>query len=328
MRGGGGGGLFFFFKQKTAYEITRCLEFRRVLFRSSITGTSRTNGATEILIGGDGNDTLRGSSGDDLLQGGADNDSLFGENDNDTLEGGAGDDTLEGGNGDDSIDGGTGGETTGDVLTVGGPRDRFALIDGGAGAIVVVDVTGSLGRDTVTNVEILRFSDGDVATAGLALGQEVVGTNPAGELLSGTANDDLITGLQGNDTITGLDGSDIINGGDGHDVLRGGTGADDFIFDTALSAGNVDRIIDFETGMDQIMIDSGVFVGLADGLLNSTAFHINGTGLAEAGLHPIIFDTTTNTLYFDADGTGTAEGQAFATLTSVTSLDASDFFIF
>src|ERR1039457_7249255 len=26
--------LFFLFKQKTAYEITRCLEFRRVLFRS------------------------------------------------------------------------------------------------------------------------------------------------------------------------------------------------------------------------------------------------------------------------------------------------------
>src|SRR5256885_3109692 len=26
--------VFFFFKQKTAYEITRCLEFRRVLFRS------------------------------------------------------------------------------------------------------------------------------------------------------------------------------------------------------------------------------------------------------------------------------------------------------
>src|SRR5256885_10116779 len=28
--------FFFFFKQKTAYEITRCLEFRRVLFRSRI----------------------------------------------------------------------------------------------------------------------------------------------------------------------------------------------------------------------------------------------------------------------------------------------------
>src|ERR1039457_6573058 len=26
--------FFFFFKQKTEYEITRCLEFRRVLFRS------------------------------------------------------------------------------------------------------------------------------------------------------------------------------------------------------------------------------------------------------------------------------------------------------
>src|SRR5205807_6027478 len=29
------GDVVFFFKQKTAYEITRCLEFRRVLFRSA-----------------------------------------------------------------------------------------------------------------------------------------------------------------------------------------------------------------------------------------------------------------------------------------------------
>ncbi|MEL7171311.1 MAG: calcium-binding protein, partial [Bacteroidota bacterium] len=131
-----------------------------------------TGDGRDILIGGDGDDTLRGNSGDDLLQGGADNDSLFGDNDNDTLEGGAGDDTLSGGNGDDSIDGGSGGETTGDVLTVGGPRDRFALIDGGAGTIIIVDRDGTLGRDTVTNVETLRFTDGDVSTTGLALGQE------------------------------------------------------------------------------------------------------------------------------------------------------------
>ena len=30
------GGIIFLFKQKTAYEITVCLEFRRVLFRSEI----------------------------------------------------------------------------------------------------------------------------------------------------------------------------------------------------------------------------------------------------------------------------------------------------
>src|SRR5256885_8527358 len=36
-KGGNGlNGFFFFFKQKTAYDITRCLEFRRVLFRSSV----------------------------------------------------------------------------------------------------------------------------------------------------------------------------------------------------------------------------------------------------------------------------------------------------
>src|SRR3989454_6995413 len=33
--------FFFFFKQKTAYEITRCLEFRRVLFRSRRDGERR-----------------------------------------------------------------------------------------------------------------------------------------------------------------------------------------------------------------------------------------------------------------------------------------------
>src|ERR1039457_7459511 len=35
---------FFVFKQKTAYEITRCLEFRRVLFRSAL--TAEHNGRT------------------------------------------------------------------------------------------------------------------------------------------------------------------------------------------------------------------------------------------------------------------------------------------
>src|SRR5215204_1357064 len=36
--GGVSGYFFFFFKQKTAYEITVSLEFRRVLFRSSAAG--------------------------------------------------------------------------------------------------------------------------------------------------------------------------------------------------------------------------------------------------------------------------------------------------
>src|SRR3989454_5878410 len=42
--GSGFEGFFFFFKQKTAYEITRGLEFRRVLFRSPVTAVSVPSG--------------------------------------------------------------------------------------------------------------------------------------------------------------------------------------------------------------------------------------------------------------------------------------------
>src|ERR1039457_2596015 len=41
--------LVFFFKQKTAYEITRCLEFRRVLFRSPASRTWCRAGGTHIV---------------------------------------------------------------------------------------------------------------------------------------------------------------------------------------------------------------------------------------------------------------------------------------
>lgn len=307
----------------------------------------------DTIMGGDGDDVIRGDDGADVMDGGNGSDwlryveapsgvmidlnadaagfqsasggeangdvisnfeNVQGSDYGDIVTGDSGANYILGNGGSDMIDGGDGR----DIIRGGSGAD---FLDGGAG-IDTLQYTGS-----AAGVFVHLDSDGDglqIAVGGDASGDLILGF----ENVYATDHDDFLAGDTGRNILYGYGGSDIINGGDGHDVLRGGTGADDFIFDTALSAGNVDRIIDFETGMDQIMIDSGVFVGLADGLLNSTAFHINGTGLAEAGLHQIIFDTTTNTLYFDADGTGTAEGQAFATLTSVTSLDASDFFIF
>src|SRR5215831_18752218 len=41
----------FFFKQKTAYEMPKCLEFRRVLFRSEVLG--------DRLAAGEGRDVLQ-----------------------------------------------------------------------------------------------------------------------------------------------------------------------------------------------------------------------------------------------------------------------------
>ncbi|MGH8556910.1 MAG: calcium-binding protein [Methylococcales bacterium] len=53
-------------------------------------------------------DLLVGGNGKDTLSGGPDDDSLSGENGNDDIYGGDGDDILSGGNGHDSLDGGEG----------------------------------------------------------------------------------------------------------------------------------------------------------------------------------------------------------------------------
>ncbi|MGD1704380.1 DUF4347 domain-containing protein [Dapis sp. BLCC M229] len=100
-----------------------------------ITGTPES----EVLNGGDGNDTITGLAGNDTINGrGGDdqiigsqgNDFLYGKNGDDTLEGRQDNDHLFGGNGDDSLLGGQGrdrfsGGSGNDTLTGGASIDRF-----------------------------------------------------------------------------------------------------------------------------------------------------------------------------------------------------------
>ena len=95
------------------------------------------NGATEILIAGDGNDFLYGEAGidegyggrgDDYIDLGSDTDVGFGDDGNDYLFGGEGPDELHGGNGDDIVDGGSG---TDKVLGENGDDILFGGIGGG-----------------------------------------------------------------------------------------------------------------------------------------------------------------------------------------------------
>lgn len=323
-----------------------------------ITGDAGRN----ILFGYEGNDTITGGDGDDVIRGDAGADVMDGGDGSDWLryvEGPSG--VAIDLNGDAAgFQSASGGDATGDVISnfenVQG-TDHGDMITGDDGANYILGnggndtIDGGAGRDIIrggAGADVLE-GGADVDTlqyAGSAAGifvhlnsdgaglQLAVGGDATGDLISGfenvyaTNHDDNLVGDGGRNILYGYAGNDILNGGDGKDVLRGGTGTDDFIFDTALGSNNVDRIIDFEAGMDRLMLDSGIFVGLTGGLLDSAAFHINGTGLAESIGHQIIFDTTTNTVYFDADGTGAVEGQAFATLSSAPALEASDIFIF
>ncbi|MCT4554418.1 MAG: tandem-95 repeat protein [Pelagimonas sp.] len=219
-----------------------------------------TNAFGETIDGGADDDRIFGNSGGDSLLGGDGNDSIRGGNDSDTIEGGAGDDLLEGQNGDDLINGGTdtsGSGGTGDIAEFDGNRDRYTIVDNGGGTIRVVDNIGSGGDDTVSNVEVLRFSDGDVDVSTLVLGAVSAGTS-GDDSLDGTPGDDIIDGLAGNDTINGLAGNDNLTGGIGDDEVNGGDGVDRLTGDAGaddLSGGAGNDVLD--GGADNDTLDGG-----------------------------------------------------------------------
>jgi Ca2+-binding RTX toxin-like protein len=70
-----------------------------------------------------------------------------------------------------------------------------------------------------------------------------------GGTTSGTALGDILIGGDGNDHLRGLGGDDILEDGAGADTLEGGPGADRFIL---RADGAVDRIADFEPGIDRL----------------------------------------------------------------------------
>ncbi|MFL6671664.1 MAG: DUF4214 domain-containing protein [Massilia sp.] len=103
----------------------------------------------DLIVGNDVANDIDGGAGDDVLQGGAGND---------TLRGGLGNDRVSGGSGDDRLDGGAGIDT-GDYA---GKRASFSATRSGDGW-VVSDSSGAEGRDTLSGIERIAFSDGMLA---------------------------------------------------------------------------------------------------------------------------------------------------------------------
>ncbi len=167
---------------------------------------------------------LAPSDSDDVLVGGALGDIMDGLGGKDDIRGLGGNDTLFGGTGNDTLRGGGGddqlrGDHGNDIL-FGGPGQDFL----------------SGGRD---NDNLRGNADSDV--------------------LVGGPGDDTLIGGGGDDKLRGGTGDDRLIGGPGRDALGGGAGEDSFIFSNLAHspAGNGDRIIDFEVGLDKIQL-SGI----------------------------------------------------------------------
>ena len=147
------------------------------------------------------------------------------------------------------------------------------------------------------------------------------------QLTTSSANGTAAIDLTGNELyqmIYGNAGNNIIDGKGGSDELFGLGGADSFAFTSALGAGNVDGLYDYQVGTDHILLDDSVFTGLAAGALASGAF-VAGTAALDAD-DRIIFDQATGRIFFDQDGSGGAFGAVeFAFVANGQILTASDF---
>ncbi len=251
-----------------------------------------------------------GTVGDDRAHGLAGNDNLGGGLGNDSLDGGLGNDTLNGGAGDDSMLGGAGN----DVFLVDSALDQVVELAGGG----LDTVRTALGTYTMANeLETLVFTGTAAFTAT---------GNAIANAISGGGAADQLNGAGGNDTLNGGGGNDTLNGGADADQMIGGAGADRFVFNSALTATNIETITDFATG-DLMALDRSVFTALSAGASPTAAEFLAGAGVTAATAAPqrILYDTSSGIVRYDADGTGPAAAVSFATLTNLAPLTTASF---
>lgn len=192
------------------------------------------------------------------------------------------------------------------------PSGEFTLTLPEAGGYkLVATAGGASGSVTLKSIEKLQFTN---VTLSL--------TKTSGkDLLNGDAAANALAGGAGNDTLFGQAGSDTLFGGSGADLLTGGSGNDRFVFDTALGSSNIDRITDFKpNGYDKIVLDDDIFTALtgsgSGARLPSGTLKIvsSGSAAGDANDH-LIYNTTTDKLYYDPDGNGAKAAVQIATIT-------------
>jgi Ca2+-binding RTX toxin-like protein len=141
----------------------------------------------------------------------------------------------------------------------------------GDGAIDIVNVIGTNGKDTVQ----IQASSGAVTVSGLPAQVTITGSEATDQLVLSTgggddvitagnglaslisltvdagAGNDTVTGGDGNDTITGGDGNDTVTGGRGNDVALLGNGNDTFIW----NPGDGSDIVEGQAGTDTLVFN-------------------------------------------------------------------------
>jgi Ca2+-binding RTX toxin-like protein len=263
----------------------------------TLTGSAAINGTGNTLA-----NTITGNTGANVLNGGDGNDTLGGGGGNDTLIGGAGNDSYifdaDSALGTDTLDEAGGGI---DTLNFASTTTRSIALNLGVATSQAVNNNLSLILGSATTIENV---------IGGALGDTLTGNTLANSLTGGAGNDTLI-------------------GGAGNDTLIGGLGGDTFRFDSSLNAStNRDAITDFSLDQgDTIQLENAFFIFLpTTGILAASAFFIGATAITAD--QRILYDSTTGSLAYDADGAGVdSSAISFATISSGLALTNTSFII-
>ncbi len=226
---------------------------------------------------------------------------------NNLITGNSGNNILKGGLGIDSLIGGLGN----DIYIVDNIGDKVTEKAAQGTDLIKSSVSYTL----PVNVENLSLLGTDNLTA--------MGNNLANKLTGNAGNNEL-SGSNGSDVLTGGLGNDVLTGGLGTDTLTGGKGQDTFVYLSPTEG--KDTITDFNRAQgDKININRTGFklTNLTAGALQIDRF-VLGTAAKDEG-DRFIFNSATNTLFFDQDGTGSGfQQREIAIISNDLNLKASD----
>jgi serralysin len=206
---------------------------------------------------------------------------LRGTRGDDVVWGMGGDDTFGSSLGNDFIDGGSGFDTV-EVASLFSDVESVAYASDGRGVVV----TSSQGRDSMINVELVRFLDAEyspaalmgllpiskefsISTGGVSsdlspvlftgpaflnLHYQVIDTTPNAIIAGSNLNDFIVLQGGGNKAVNGGLGDDVIDGGTGSTFVSGGGGSNTFFLDGRASGVSWSTITDFQLGADKATI--------------------------------------------------------------------------
>ncbi len=196
----------------------------------------------------------------------------------------------------------SGGTALGDVgarFTLGGKNVKIDLVDCNS---VETNITTALTRDT-KNATLLGIEN---------------------KSLYGNGFGNKLFGNSGNNTLSGGAGNDTLAGRFGTDNLTGGSGTDRFYFCKTSEGG--DHVKDFAEG-DLFTFYSPTFGNLTKGALSAGVFHAWGNNGGHDANDRFVFNTSTDTLYFDSNGSGAGGSVKIAVLDNGFVLSSNDLLI-